>query len=207
MKYFDQEILTMLNKVNYFDIQSVNYKGALLRKPSAVMFDWENTIIKRKHPFTVPYRSISFELFDKNIFSLLELLKKHNIFTAIISNHNKFALFDEVHQINLQKYFNKIIGTTPTSEKKPSIEVMMDCISETEIEFGPSIWMIGDSETDMKFAQSTCSTGILFDPRNQYFSINNEKPKFHVKIQEYRELIDVINKLFPENHIQSQNIP
>jgi len=179
----------LLNGTDYFEKNEIVTRNIRLKKPNAVLFDWENTIIKRNNNF-------SFEITDLSIIKLLELLKKYKIYTAIVSNKSSAALNNDVMKLGLNKFFNKILGRDDSPEPKPSIEMMVRAIDDSEIEFGENIWMIGDSETDLEFAKMSLATGILFakfsdDSMDNYAS--------NLKINSFTEIIDFIEYFYNKN--------
>ena len=170
MKDFNSAVMNLLKKAKYFERKYLFYKNISLMKPDAIIFNWENTIVKRKNSYMMFYRDLPFEIIDPSLIKLLELLKRNKIYTAIVSNKDKFRLHDEIEKLNFYKYFNKIVGSGDSPEMKPSIECTIRAISDTDIEFGENIWIIGDSSVDMEFAKISSATGILFDYKNHHKS-------------------------------------
>jgi FMN phosphatase YigB (HAD superfamily) len=195
MKEFNSIIMDLLKKAKYFEKKSLFYKNIPIIKPDAIIFDWENTIVKRKHPYMMFYKDFPFEITDPDLIELLNLIKKNKIYTAIVSNTDKFKLHDEIEKLKFYQYFDKIIGIGDSPEIKPSIECMIRAISDTNIEFGENIWMIGDSETDMEFARISCATGILFNPNNKKFP---NKIHCTLQISKFSEIIEIIKDFFEQ---------
>ena len=92
----------------------------------------------------------------------------------MISNKNSSKLNEEIKFFGLKKYFQQIIGNGDCPSNKPMIDPLIYALSKTDIEFGKMIWFIGDSKTDMEFANITLSTGILYNQKkiskSNYFS-------------------------------------
>ena len=199
MKDFNSVVMDLLKKAKYFERKSLLYKNISLVKPDAIIFDWENTIVKRKHTYMMFYRDLPFDIIDPNLVKLLDLLKKNKVYTAVVSNKDKFRLHDEIERLNFYKYFDRIIGSGDSPEMKPSIECMIRAISDTDIEFGENIWMIGDSNVDMEFARMSCATGILFDYKNHYNSKKSlDGITFTLKINNFSEIIEIIKQFFEQ---------
>ena len=176
----------LLENTQYFNKDKIIIQNIELKRPNAILFDWENTIIRRN-------ARGSFELTDVSIVKLLELLKKYKIYTAIVSNKNSIRLKDEVRKLGFDKFFNKVLGFDCSPEPKPSIEMMVRAIDDSEIEFGENIWMIGDSETDMEFAKMSLATGILFR-KYQNEAINEFS--LNLKINSFDEIMNLIDYFY-----------
>jgi phosphoglycolate phosphatase len=199
MKDFNSAVMNLLKKAKYFERKYLFYKNISLMKPDAIIFNWENTIVKRKNSYMMFYRDLPFEIIDPSLIKLLELLKRNKIYTAIVSNKDKFRLHDEIEKLNFYKYFNKIVGSGDSPEMKPSIECTIRAISDTDIEFGENIWIIGDSSVDMEFAKISSATGILFDYKNHHNSKKSlDSLACVLKINTFSEIIDIIKQFFEQ---------
>ena len=194
---YSSELLKALDKANYFDREELLHDGVIVRKPNAVVFSWGGTICRRVHPYLIFRNNLRFELIDQNVIELLEVLKKHKIYTAIISNRDKHKLNYEVQKLELVDYFDKIVGGGDLKEEKPSIDCMISAIEDTKVKFGENIWVIGDSEVEMKLAKISCSTGILYDPCDFY---HKQKKRIHSKfcfrVVSYKDLIKLVNRFY-----------
>ena len=176
--------------------EKVLIKNLYLRMPNAILFDWENTIVRRTAHSYSTQREMLFEITDMKIVKLLELLKKYNIYTGIVSNKKSSSLNSEVQKLGFKKFFNKILGGDCSPEPKPSVEMMIRAIDDSEIEFGENVWMIGDSDVDMEFAKISLATGILFC--NEWNSIDEKDERFikNLKIRSFQEIIDLVEYFY-----------
>jgi hypothetical protein len=199
MAKIGSELHEKLKSVNYFNREEILVKNIILRKPNAILFDWENTIVQRKQDLN-NYRGVLFELTDVKIIKLLELLKKYNIYTGIVSNNSTASLNEEVQKLGFKKFFNKILGRDCSPEPKPSIEMMIRAISDSEIEFGENIWVIGDSDVDMEFAKLSLATGILFCKERKH----ELEFKENLRIESFQEIIDLIEEFYFEKKIHPE---
>ena len=193
MEDIDLTIKSKLKNANYFRKEEVLIKNIYLKKPNAILFDWENTIVQRKQNIN-NYRDMFVELTDIKIIKLLELLKKYDIYTGIVSNKGSSLLNEEIQKLGFKKFFNKILGADCSPEPKPSIEMMIRAISNSKIEFGENIWMIGDSDVDMEFAKISLATGILFCKKKS----DDRKLMHNLKINSFQEVIDLIEHFYNE---------
>ncbi len=93
------------------------------------------------------------------------------------------------------------------------VDPLIHALVKTEIEFGKMIWFIGDSETDMEFANMTLSTGILYNPKktseSNYFSCETEdnmtkktmqksELKEDLEVKSMEEVLLILKSMFPE---------
>ena len=201
MKDFNSAVMNLLKKAKYFERKYLFYKNISLMKPDAIIFNWENTIVKRKNSYMMFYRDLPFEIIDPSLIKLLELLKRNKIYTAIVSNKDKFRLHDEIEKLNFYKYFNKIVGSGDSPEMKPSIECTIRAISDTDIEFGENIWIIGDSSVDMEFAKISSATGILFDYKKYHHHFYLDP-----HLQEEFHFLEYQNNIFLYNFYQKTHL-
>ncbi len=178
--------------------EKVLIKNLYLRRPDAILFDWENTIVRRKsHSYSIQ-REMLFEITDMKIVKLLELLKKCNIYTGVVSNKNSSSLNNEIQKLGFKKFFNKVLGSDCSPEPKPSVEMMIRAIDDSEIEFGENVWMIGDSDVDIEFAKMSLATGILFCNEGSDVNKNDEKFIKNLKIHSFQEIIDLVEYFYNE---------
>lgn len=186
------ELSSILKKIDYFKTKDFG-----LTKPTAIIFDWENTIISRRK---VPkenfqhYEDFLPNFTERNIVTLLKLIKTLNIYCAIVSNKHNYVLHKEVNFFNLDQYFDKIIGAGDTPALKPSFEPIIYAIAESTAEFGKNIWMIGDSDIDITFAHVTLSTGILYNKTGVKY--NQFAPKPDLVINNFEPLIEMLKEMF-----------
>jgi histidinol phosphatase-like enzyme len=199
MKEINSKIKSKLQNSNYFRKEEILFNNINLKKPNAILFDWENTIVQRKKNIS-NYREMLFELTDIKIIKLLELLKKYDIYTGIVSNKNSISLNEEIQKLGFKKFFNKILGLNCSPEPKPSIEMIIRAITDSKIEFGENIWIIGDSEVDMEFAKISLSTGILFSKDKKH----NQKFLQNLQINNFQTIIDLIEYFYKEEKIHPE---
>ena len=180
--------------------EKVLIKNLYLRRPNAILFDWENTIVRRKsHSYSIQ-REMLFEITDMKIVKLLELLKKCNIYTGVVSNKKSSSLNNEIQKLGFKKFFNKVLGRDCSPEPKPSVEMMIRAIDDSEIEFGENVWMIGDSDVDIEFAKMSLATGILFCNEGSDVNKNDEKFIKNLKIHSFQEIIDLVEYFYNEGN-------
>jgi len=137
--------------------------------------------------------------------TLLNFIKKNNIFCGIISNKDKNALMDEIYAFELDSYFDKVIAKGDSPSIKPMVDPMVYMLSETNLEFGKNIWFIGDSDIDMEFGNVTLSTSIRYSNKKliekKYENQNNKKYKNHYKdfhdkkISSMSEILDILKMM------------
>jgi phosphoglycolate phosphatase len=225
-----ENIFKLLNEINYFETKI--FKG--LHKPEAIFFDWENTIVRKKkiddydsekYDLSFIYNNqdsktinhnnseniYEYELIEKQkIIELLNFINRQKIFCGIISNKNNKRLNFEIENFRLKNYFQKIIGEGDCPSKKPMIDPLIYALEKTEIEFGKTIWFIGDSASDMEFASLTLCTGILYNPNKKnddfnYFTHGLKKQNKNIndlsedlEIKTMDEILNILKTIFSE---------
>lgn len=122
-------------------------------------------------------------LFD-GIEDLLYFLKDNKVYTAVVSNKLSTSLREEVSHFQLDKFFNKIVGSGDTLFDKPSPEPLFFALRGSGIK--PSrdeVFFVGDSIVDMDCAKNAGVTGIIF---------NNHIPEYigNRSVQDFNELLD-----------------
>lgn len=103
----------------------------------------------------------------------LKLLANKGIPTAIVSNKDEDLLRTEAEEI-LKDFLGKetaekivIKGALPDHRGKPYPDPIFDALSQLNISAASSIWMIGDSISDVKAGIKSGSHGILFGEINR----------------------------------------
>ncbi|KJV69132.1 HAD-IA family hydrolase [Candidatus Neoehrlichia procyonis] len=161
--------------------------------PSAVIFDWYNTIVNTSN---INYQIVSQTLSKKNnallnsklkklsisheqilnksqtqykiqlndnILELLELLHQNNISMAIVSNKNGHYLRRDVYDIGIAKYFKSIIGAGDTPENKPSPKPILAALEMINLPPNEKVFFIGDSISDVESAKNANCFPIMYN--------------------------------------------
>jgi phosphoglycolate phosphatase len=93
---------------------------------------------------------------------VLDLLRKNDIYVAVVSNKLGQTLREEVSHFKLNDYFSKIIGSLDAKEDKPSKEPVLAALADSNIAPSQDVWFVGDSEIDMLCAiNSKCKAVFL----------------------------------------------
>ena len=120
---------------------------------------------------------------------VLELVKKANIPTVIVSNKFGKNLRREVKILKLEKYFARVIGSGDCENDKPHpamVHLALKGISsDDQIQ---DKWFIGDSITDMECAHAASCTGILYGSNQHKFNCTTY-------VEDHYALIDLIKQV------------
>jgi phosphoglycolate phosphatase len=92
----------------------------------------------------------------------LELLLRHNIPAAVVSNKTGHILRKELEHLGWGKYFDKVIGSTDLENDKPAPDPVHHVLEGHSIKDMKSVWFVGDSIVDMQCAKNTGCTAVLF---------------------------------------------
>lgn len=123
---------------------------------------------------------------------VLKLLRKNNVYTAVVSNKNGPRLRYEIHEKFLWKdYFNKIIGAGDLEEDKPSAIPAKFALQDAKIIDYSNVWFIGDSFVDLKTAENLGCKGILFGNAD----IKEEVP-IYLNVLNHNELLRILKDIY-----------
>lgn len=104
-----------------------------------------------------------------NIFPLaediLQLLKTHSVYMAVVSNKRGTLLREEVASCGMAKYFGAIIGAGDADADKPEAAPLLLALEGSGISASSAVWYVGDSHTDMIAAHRAQCTPVLLETR------------------------------------------
>ena len=155
------------------------------------------------------FGNLYLSLYDKNLSSMLKLLpnakklldlfynKKIPLF--ILSNKNALTLRKEISYLKLDKYFFAIVGSGDAKFDKPHSKSIDFCFKNTNLNPKKNpIWLIGDTETDLKCAINNKCYPILINknPSIKSLEIVKQYPKIQhfLNIEQFYQTI-VFSKL------------
>jgi phosphoglycolate phosphatase len=119
--------------------------------------------------------------------ALLTMLKKNNIYTAVVSNKKGDLLRKEVAAFRWSSLFESVVGSQDTPEDKPSPVPLFKALENSIHDPGHHVWFVGDSEVDMLCAhRARCMPVSVHRPLSLSSEIFNAKDCFFLtKIIEY----------------------
>lgn len=115
---------------------------------------------------------------------------------AIVSNKTGKHLRNELQHLGISEYFDEIIGATDAARDKPYPEPLLMALEKTiihEKDYG-TVWMIGDSVTDIEAAFNTGVVPVLYGKadvskclaRGDIYTINSHQ-EFQVLIKKLKD--------------------
>ncbi len=123
---------------------------------------------------------------------VLELLRKHQVFTAIVSNKGGERLRSEIKdKFAWDKYFANIIGSGDALEDKPSILPVKLALLTSGLDDYSNVWLIGDSSIDLKTAQNSGCKPVLFGNNPQ-----SEETHIYLSVANHRELLKLLEDIY-----------
>lgn len=124
--------------------------------------------------------------------SVLKLLHKHEVFTAIVSNKGGETLRNEViHKFAWHQYFASIVGSGDASEDKPSAIPAMLALHNLGLDDYSNVWLIGDSNVDLKTAQNLGCKAILFGN-----AVQGDELPIYLSIANHQELLKLLGNIY-----------
>lgn len=163
-----------------------NDKFYIGKKPSVILFDWNNTLIDTIEGTYV--EEMDEKLFDGAI-AFLHYLKKQDIKVGLISNENNVILQENVRQKKIDQIFDLIIGSGDTLFFKPDKNLGEYIVNHFGgLEQNPYIWMVGDSDRDLQFAINSDFMPIGFQSEKLF--------EGHVNFDNYQDFHNWFRKNF-----------
>ena len=156
-----------------------------------------NAPLKEIHQLLLTYKAMyqtkadAAELFP-GVLPVLKQLKAVGVLSVLVSNKAMDLLESAVNALQLNEYFEKIVGVKKEGLCKPDISVWEQSIKPYIPSIEPEkILMVGDTSTDLKFAQamevdSAWATYGLGDPE----SCQALEPTY--ELQSINDLLDII---------------
>ena len=125
---------------------------------------------------------------NEGVEKMLQTLKSHNIYLAIVSNKKNTNLRQEVAYFKLDSYFERIVGSCDTAEDKPSATPLLFSLEESTLPVNrENVFFVGDSITDILCAQNANCLPIVYGQSIRgyedllYFQHFNKLTEFIVK--------------------------
>ena len=97
---------------------------------------------------------------------MLKELRILGIRLAIVSNKKGTFLRKESKTLGWDHYFEKIIGASDTKFDKPNRAPVDLILAAINIETGPEVWFVGDTDIDMECAYNSKCTPVLLRKKN-----------------------------------------
>ncbi|WP_375603841.1 HAD-IA family hydrolase [Wolbachia endosymbiont of Anurida maritima] len=100
---------------------------------------------------------------NQGVEEMLQTLKSHNIYLAIVSNKKNTNLRKEVAYFKLDSYFERVVGSCDTGEDKPSATPLLFALEESTLPINrENVFFVGDSITDVLCAQNANCLPIIY---------------------------------------------
>lgn len=95
----------------------------------------------------------------------IKKLAEGDFYLAIVSNKTGQYLREELKELNIDQYFDIIVGAKDVSREKPYPDQLFHVIERANldpVEHSQNIWMVGDSKTDIEAAQAAKVKPVLY---------------------------------------------
>ena len=104
----------------------------------------------------------------------------------IASNKDQYIIDDEINRFNLGSYFEKVVGGQGVDVSKPSKDFADMVLGKV---WPKRILMIGDGESDMKFARTMGAYGLFVRPGHEEVAFSYDK-----RVQNLGEVFDFLKE-------------
>ena len=92
---------------------------------------------------------------------LLEVLGRHGVPMAVVSNKNGRHLRAEAERLGWTHHFVRLVGAADAEADKPDSAPVRMALAGTGVEPGPQVWFVGDSAVDLQCAHLARCVPIL----------------------------------------------
>ena len=92
---------------------------------------------------------------------MLQSLKDHGLYLAVVSNKTGHYLRKEVEHLGWEGHFARLVGAGDAERDKPEADALLLALEGSEIRPGPEIWFAGDAGIDMEIAHRTGCVPVL----------------------------------------------
>ncbi|MBM08344.1 MAG: HAD family hydrolase [Magnetovibrio sp.] len=111
---------------------------------------------------------------------MLERIAAKGLYLAVVSNKRGDYLRSEASHLGWSKFFDMIVGANDAKRDKPLPEPIYLALSKTNIQPGPEVWYVGDTDIDMHFAHRTgCVPVLMRELAPQSAEFNDKNPAYH----------------------------
>jgi phosphoglycolate phosphatase-like HAD superfamily hydrolase len=162
-----------------------------LPAPTAILFDWDNTLIDPCSVFQHTNNRMGMPDAEK----LLQAITESGlpVIMGVVSNKQGAILREEVQAIGWSQYFHTVVGAMDAARDKPYPDPALLALAELDILPSKHIWFVGDSMADISCACSAGLTAIGFGGKTSYLIQGEVRPALHVA--SHQELWQVIQQL------------
>lgn len=87
--------------------------------------------------------------------TLLQDLKKRDIYVGVVSNKDGHILRKEVEHLGWSPHFHQVIGSRDTEEDKPSHLPVIAALQKSTVVPSHDVWFVGDSIVDVYCARAS----------------------------------------------------
>lgn len=172
-----------------------NEKYYLDHKPSVILFDWNDTLVDA---IEGSYAQEKDEKLFEGAVRFLNYLKEQGIKLGVVSNENNMILRAALKRKKIDHFFDLIMGGGDTVFFKPAPELGNYIVEQFGgLDENPYIWMVGDSDRDLKFALNSNFMPIGFK--------NSQLFKGYLNFDNYADFQKWFKKHFdkPQNVIEN----
>lgn len=126
----------------------------------------------------------------------LKMIKAMGLHCVLVSNKKGPTLRKEVENLGWSEYFHNVVGADDAARDKPFNDPVMLAFLKTEIQPGPNVWFVGDSDVDLECAVNTGCTSILYGVEAKdhvkYTATHYHEQPYHAHVWDHQQMMGLL---------------
>lgn len=126
--------------------------------------------------------------------SVLSALRDSKLPLGVVSNKTGKYLREEIEHLGWNHYFSSVVGATDAAKDKPHAEPVLKALEHLGLKPSPSIWLVGDTATDLEAALNAGITPVLFGDMviPEKFQQDTRMPQPLLRVENHTALFDLV---------------
>jgi phosphoglycolate phosphatase len=126
--------------------------------------------------------------------AMLDTLGRHGVYLAVVSNKKGPVLRREADHLGWGRHFARLVGAGDAARDKPAVEPVALALGGSEVEPGPDVWFVGDTDIDMECGHNAgCFTVLLRAAPPGQGELFSHPP--HCYLADCASLVDLVDQL------------
>jgi phosphoglycolate phosphatase len=126
--------------------------------------------------------------------AMLDALARRRIYLAVVSNKKGPVLRREAEHLGWERHFARLVGAGDAARDKPAIEPVALALDGSQVEPGPDVWFVGDTDIDIECGRNAgCFTVLLRAAPPGERELFSHRP--HCYLADCASLVDFVDQL------------